>query len=91
MTASDAASRAVIVTKIQSELSQQEIKAKFNEYFAEEVAAEIVKEITPRSNRAFLVICNNWNSCNDLITKYKKSAFLGHIPTFTLVNETDPN
>ena len=84
------ASRSVIVTKIQSELPNHEVKTKLEEYFAEEVAAAKVEEITFRKNGTFIVVCNNWNSCKDLITKYKKSAFLDNILTFTLVSEKSP-
>ena len=84
--------RSVILTKIQSDLPANEIKNKLlTDHFSEVAFLNTIEKIVPKAKGAFMIVCNSWTECKNLVAKYKDTAFLNHVPTFTMFSETDPS
>ena len=82
-------SRSIILTKVVSDLGTEEIKTKLkDEHFAQ--VAGTIERIESRAKGIFIIICDSWKSCRNLVNKYNNPKFNEQIPEFALFTETDP-
>ena len=50
-----------------------------------------VEKIEKRDRDVTIITCKQWSSCNPLVEKFRKKAFLGQPVKFSVFCPTDPN
>ena len=89
LTANSETMRSIIVTGVKTELSGTDFIDKWKDYLEE--VFDNVEKIEKRDRDVTIITCKQWSSCNPLVEKFRKKAFLGQPVKFSVFCPTDPN